>query len=128
LSIATTNFALIASMTAWCNVLGFRQGGRRSYWHGDRKPRAFSGRQFQLDWMIEQGVEALNNRKTEIVSNTTPKKGQDGSVTSQFGGCDRKIPNCLPITRGWNYTVRLLLPGREILDGRWRFPEAQPVS
>jgi hypothetical protein len=62
------------------------------------------------------------------VSNTTAKKGLDGSVTIQFGGCDGKVPNCLPITQGWNYTVRLFLPRPEILDGTWRFPEAQPVS
>jgi hypothetical protein len=62
------------------------------------------------------------------VNRTTAKKGPDGSVTIQFGGCDGRVPNCLPITQGWNYTVRLFLPRREILDGTWRFPEAQPVS
>jgi len=30
--------------------------------------------------------------------------------------------------KGWNYTVRLFLPRPEILDGRWKFPDAQPVS
>jgi len=39
-----------------------------------------------------------------------------------------KFPICLPIMKGWNYTVRLFRPRPEILDGRWRFPEAQPVS
>jgi len=29
---------------------------------------------------------------------------------------------------GWNYTVRLYRPRKEILDGTWRFPEAQPVK
>ena len=29
---------------------------------------------------------------------------------------------------GWNYTVRLYRPRREILDGRWRFPETRPVD
>jgi len=28
--------------------------------------------------------------------------GEDGSVAIQFGGCDGKIPNCLPTTSGWN--------------------------
>ena len=35
--------------------------------------------------------------------------------------------NCLPITPGWNYLVRLYRPRAEILDGSWTFPEAQPV-
>jgi hypothetical protein len=56
------------------------------------------------------------------------QKNADGSVTVQFGGCDGKIPNCLPIMKGWNYTVRLYRPRPEILSGKWKFPEAQPVS
>ena len=56
------------------------------------------------------------------------RRSPDGSVTIQFGGCDGEIPNCIPITQEWNYTVRLFLPRREILDGTWRFPEAQPLS
>jgi len=39
-----------------------------------------------------------------------------------------KIPNCLPIMKGWNYTVRLYRPRAEILNGKWKFPEAQPVD
>jgi hypothetical protein len=52
----------------------------------------------------------------------------DGSFAIQFGGCDGKIPNCLPIMKGWNYTVRLYRPRPEIIDGSWKFPEAQPVG
>jgi len=29
--------------------------------------------------------------------------------------------------RGWNYMVRLYRPRTEILNGNWKFPEAQPV-
>ena len=32
----------------------------------------------------------------------------------------------LPTMPGWNYTVRLYRPQKEILDGTWKFPEAQP--
>jgi hypothetical protein len=46
----------------------------------------------------------------------------------QFGGCDGKIPQCLPIMKGWNYVVRLYRPYVEILDGTRKFPEAQPVN
>jgi hypothetical protein len=52
----------------------------------------------------------------------------DGSVAVQFGGCDGKIPNCLPTVPGWNYMVRLYRPRAEILNGGWTFPEAQPVN
>ncbi len=55
------------------------------------------------------------------------KKNADGSVSIQFGGCDGKIPNCLQIMKGWNYTVRLCRPRPEILSGKWIFPEPQPI-
>jgi hypothetical protein len=61
------------------------------------------------------------------VNNITGTKGADGSITVQFGGCDGKIPNCLPIMSGWNYTVRLYRPRAEILSGKWKFPDAQPI-
>ena len=50
---------------------------------------------------------------------------EGGSVTVHFGGCDDDRPNCLPIMDGWNYTVRLYRPRREILDGTWTFPELE---
>ncbi len=56
------------------------------------------------------------------------KKGPDGSVAVQFGGCDGKIPNCLPTPGGWNYAVRMYRPREEILNGNWEFPEARPVN
>jgi len=62
------------------------------------------------------------------VNSITARKAPDGSVTIQFGGCDGDIPNCLPITEGWNYTVRLFRSRAEILDGSWTFPVAQPAS
>ena len=56
------------------------------------------------------------------------KRSDDGSVDVQFGGCDGKIPNCLPTMPGWNYMVRLYRPRAEIVQGRWKFPEATPLS
>lgn len=49
-------------------------------------------------------------------------------ATSTFGGDPSQTPNCLPIVPGWNYMVRLYRPREEILDGTWKFPEAQPVK
>ena len=41
------------------------------------------------------------------------------------GGCDGKIANCLPITPGWNYWVRLYRPrtGTKVTD----LPVEQPT-
>jgi hypothetical protein len=69
-----------------------------------------------------------NEYNAYSLNSITAKKGEDGSVTIQFGGCDGKTPNCLPTMQGWNYTVRLYRPRKEVLDGTWKFPEAQPVK
>jgi len=62
------------------------------------------------------------------LNNVTAIKNANGSVTIQFGGCETKTTNCIPITPGWNYWVRLYRPRKEILDGKWAFPEARPVG
>jgi hypothetical protein len=75
-----------------------------------------------------KGYFQPNQYNAYSLNNITAKKSDDGSVTIQFGDCDGKVPNCLPITNGWNYTVRLYRPQAEILDGSWKFPQATPVS
>lgn len=60
-------------------------------------------------------------------NNLTAKKNSDGSVTIHFGG-DSKQSNYLYIMKGWNYTVRLYRPKEEILNGSWKFPDAQIVK
>jgi hypothetical protein len=74
-----------------------------------------------------EGYFQQNEYNAYWLNNVTAAKGADGSVTVQFGGCDGKIPNCLPITQGWNYIVRLYRRGAEILNGTWKFPEPQAV-
>src|SRR6266404_1987320 len=69
-----------------------------------------------------EGYLHPNPYNAYALNSLTAKKGPDGAINIQFGGCDGKIPNCLPITRGWNYTVRLFRPRVEILDGTWKFP------
>lgn len=69
-----------------------------------------------------------NDLDAYSLNSITAKKAPDGSVAVQFGGCDGKIPNCLPTPYGWNYAVRMYRPREEILNGNWKFPEAQPVN
>ena len=64
-----------------------------------------------------QGYFQKNDLDAYSLNNVTAKKRADNSVDVQFGGCDGKILNCLPITNGWNYTVRLYRPCTEILNG-----------
>jgi hypothetical protein len=75
----------------------------------------------------KDGYFSPNPLNAYSFNNVTAQKGQDGNTTIQVGACDGKVPNCLPITPGWNYTVRLYRPQQQILDGSWTFPEARPV-
>ena len=74
------------------------------------------------------GYFEKNTYNAYTLNNLTAQKSGDGSIVIQFGGCDGKVPNCLPTTKGWNYTVRLYRPRDEILNGKWKFPEPQPAS
>lgn len=74
------------------------------------------------------GYFQKNDLNTYSLNNITAAKDRDGYVSVQFGGCDGRIPNCIPTMKGWNYTVRLYRPRAEILDGKWKFPEAQPIE
>jgi hypothetical protein len=75
-----------------------------------------------------EGYFQKNPFDAYTLNNITAKKSTDGSITIQFGGCDGKIANCLPTAAGWNYLVRLYRPRAEILNGKWTFPQAQPVN
>lgn len=73
------------------------------------------------------GFFERNDRDAYSVNNITATRDSDGSITVHFGGCGDERPNCLPITDGWNYIVRLYRPRPEILDGSWTFPSIEPT-
>jgi len=61
------------------------------------------------------------------VNDVTAERDSDGSVTIHFGG-DPDQKNFIYTPEGWHYIVRLYQPRKPILDGRYQFPEAQPVE
>jgi len=62
--------------------------------------------------------------KSTRSTTSLPGKTVTGSINIHFGGCDGRIPNCLPITNSWNYMVRLYRPARRDTECEWKFPEA----
>lgn len=76
----------------------------------------------------KDGYFTPNPQNAYSLNNLTAQRAADGGITIQFGGCDASIANCLPITPGWNYLVRLYRPQDQILNGQWTFPEAEPIS
>ena len=75
----------------------------------------------------KDGYLEPNDLNRNSYNNVTAKKNDDGSITIHFGG-DPKSVNYLPITKGWNYAVRMYQPRKEILDGSWTFPDVKPVE
>ena len=76
----------------------------------------------------KDGFFSPNPQNAYSFNNVTAKKDADGLVTIQFGGSADQAANCIPIVAGWNYMVRLYRPRPELLNGSWKFPEAQPVQ
>lgn len=73
------------------------------------------------------GFMEKNDQNRYSYNNVTADKNADGSITINFGGGPSAINN-LPITDGWNYTVRMYEPKQEIISGAWLFPKAQPAK
>jgi hypothetical protein len=102
--------------------------------YGFDEVAAFGGVGELLAQLADEDVDDLQRRLVhaaiEMVGTAHDRMdaSSDGSVTVQFGACDGKIPNCLPIMSGWNYTVRLYRPRAEIVSRQWKFPEPQPVN
>ena len=69
-----------------------------------------------------------NDLDRNSYNDVSAKPNADGSYTIHFGGCGDGRVNCIPITAGWNYTVRMYKPRKEILDGTWTFPEPRPAG
>lgn len=76
----------------------------------------------------EDGYMEPNKLGRNNYNNVSAKPDDDGSITIHLGGCDDGRVNCIPVTPGWSYAVRLYQPRKEILNGSWRFPEFQPVD
>ena len=75
----------------------------------------------------KDGYFEANEHDAYSVNNLTGTPNEDGSFTIHFGG-DPGSLNHLPITEGWNYTVRFYQPRKEILEGKWTFPEVTPAQ
>jgi hypothetical protein len=73
------------------------------------------------------GFFEKNDLDAYTVNNVTATPNADGSCTIHFGG-NPDSTNYLPITKGWNYAVRLYEPRKELVDGSWTFPDAKPVE
>ncbi|MCA3280661.1 MAG: DUF1254 domain-containing protein [Roseomonas sp.] len=75
----------------------------------------------------QRGFMVPNPRNAVAINNVTARRGADGAVTVQFGGCTEAIENCLPIPPQWNALLRLYRPRAEIIEGRWIAPTLEAL-
>ena len=100
----------------------------------DGTPYAVTAKDVPVDafWSItvynDDGYMERNDMGRSSYNNVTAEPNDDGSITIHLGACNDGRVNCIPITPGWSYAVRLYQPREEILDGSWRFPEVEAVN
>lgn len=73
----------------------------------------------------KDGFFEQNDLESYSVNGTTGQATADGEYLIQFGGCTDQVANCIPITEGWNYSLRLYRPDQSVLDGSWQAPEPE---
>lgn len=76
----------------------------------------------------KNGFFEKNDRNAYNVNSVMGARNDDNSMTVHLGGCEDDRVNCLPLTEGWSYVVRMYQPGPEVLDGSWTFPKLEQVD
>ena len=59
-----------------------------------------------------------NDLGVNSYNNVSASQDDDGSYTLHFGGCEDGRVNCIPVSPGWNYSIRFYEPLRG--HPRWR--------
>ncbi len=76
------------------------------------------------------GNDGFIKSENSIVNSSTVKLNADGTFTVYFGTAEicGDVPNRLDVTEGWNFLMRIYRPGKSILEGAYKLPEAKPLK
>ncbi len=82
-------------------------------------------------WSITvYGSDGCMKSANAIINSSTVKLNPDGTFTVRFGprGACGDVPNRVDVSEGWNFLMRVYRPGKSVLDGSYKLPQATPVS
>lgn len=67
--------------------------------------------------------------ENSLVNSSNVTLNEDGTFTAFFGSVDLcgDVPNRLDTPEGWNFMMRIYLPGPSVLQGRYTLPDIVPV-
>ena len=100
----------------------------------DGTPYSVTAKDVPVDafWSIivydEKGFIPENEMRSYSFNNVTAVPNEDGSITINFGGCEDGRANCIPVSEGWNYLVRMYEPREAVSNGIYEFPEIKEVK
>lgn len=81
-------------------------------------------------WSITvYGNDGFMKSDNNIVNSSNVKLNADGTFTVYFGSAGNcgDMPNRLDTTEGWNFLMRIYLPGKSVKDGSYVLPATTPV-
>jgi hypothetical protein len=82
-------------------------------------------------WSITvYGADGYMKSDNAILNKLNAKFNPDGTVTARFGSKEAcgAASNRLDIGEGWNFLMRVYRPGRPVLDGSYKLPDASPCK
>jgi hypothetical protein len=81
-------------------------------------------------WSITMyGATGFIEYENSLLNGNNVVLNEDGTFTAYFGSkelCGDR-PNRLDTPEGWNFMMRVYLPGPSVLDGTYRLPAAVPL-
>jgi len=82
-------------------------------------------------WSITvYGADGYLKSENSIINPTNVEMNGDGTFTVHFGSQETcgDVPNRLDVSEGWNFLMRVYLPGQSVIDGTYKLPAATRCS
>jgi hypothetical protein len=82
-------------------------------------------------WSITvYGNDGYMKSENSIVNSSNVQINDDGTFTVYYGSPEvcGDVPNRIDVTEGWNFLMRIYLPGESVLNETYILPKAEPVQ